>query len=70
MNTIQPYLRLAGLEPLIVRPETNFVNVQAFDVGREEDKKKTFNYNLANGNLPLKYFSRKGSTATMNMTFF
>ena len=27
MNTIQPYLRLAGLEPLIVRPETNFVNV-------------------------------------------
>src|SRR5450755_3022353 len=25
--TIQPYLRLAGLEPLIVRPETNFVNV-------------------------------------------
>src|SRR5918993_817661 len=24
---IQPYLRLAGLEPLIVRPETNFVNV-------------------------------------------
>jgi len=27
MNTIQPYLRLSGLEPLIVRPETNFVNV-------------------------------------------
>ncbi|MBA2248600.1 MAG: methionine synthase [Chitinophagaceae bacterium] len=25
--TIQPFLRLAGLEPLIVRPETNFVNV-------------------------------------------
>jgi 5-methyltetrahydrofolate--homocysteine methyltransferase len=25
--TIPPYLRLAGLEPLIVRPETNFVNV-------------------------------------------
>ncbi len=25
--TIQPYLRLAGLEPLIIRPETNFVNV-------------------------------------------
>ena len=24
---IQPYLRLSGLEPLIVRPETNFVNV-------------------------------------------
>jgi len=24
---IKPYLRLAGLEPLIVRPETNFVNV-------------------------------------------
>ncbi len=27
MTTIQPYLRLAGLEPLIIRPETNFVNV-------------------------------------------
>lgn len=27
MSTIKPYLRLAGLEPLIVRPETNFVNV-------------------------------------------
>ncbi len=27
MNTIKPYLRLAGLEPLIIRPETNFVNV-------------------------------------------
>jgi len=26
-NTIQPYLRLAGLEPLVIRPETNFVNV-------------------------------------------
>lgn len=25
--TIKPYLRLAGLEPLIIRPETNFVNV-------------------------------------------
>jgi 5-methyltetrahydrofolate--homocysteine methyltransferase len=25
--TIKPYLRLAGLEPLVVRPETNFVNV-------------------------------------------
>src|SRR5579862_7390067 len=25
--SIKPYLRLAGLEPLIVRPETNFVNV-------------------------------------------
>jgi 5-methyltetrahydrofolate--homocysteine methyltransferase len=25
--TIKPYLRLAGLEPLIVRPETNFINV-------------------------------------------
>ncbi len=24
---IKPYLRLAGLEPLVVRPETNFVNV-------------------------------------------
>ncbi|MEI7472265.1 MAG: methionine synthase [Chitinophagaceae bacterium] len=27
MNKIKPYLRLSGLEPLIVRPETNFVNV-------------------------------------------
>lgn len=25
--TIHPYLRLSGLEPLVVRPETNFVNV-------------------------------------------
>ena len=25
--TIKPYLRLSGLEPLIVRPETNFLNV-------------------------------------------
>ncbi len=27
METIKPFLRLAGLEPLVVRPETNFVNV-------------------------------------------
>lgn len=27
MSVIHPYLRLSGLEPLIVRPETNFVNV-------------------------------------------
>src|SRR6201991_2098470 len=26
-TVIKPYLRLSGLEPLIVRPETNFVNV-------------------------------------------
>ncbi len=26
-TVIHPYLRLAGLEPLVVRPETNFVNV-------------------------------------------
>ena len=26
-NKIKPYLRLSGLEPLILRPETNFVNV-------------------------------------------
>jgi len=26
-TTIRPFLRLAGLEPLIIRPETNFVNV-------------------------------------------
>src|ERR1700759_5072852 len=25
--TIKPYLRLAGLEPLVVRPQTNFLNV-------------------------------------------
>lgn len=27
MNVIKPYLRLSGLEPLVVRPESNFVNV-------------------------------------------
>ncbi len=27
MNSIKPFLRLSGLEPLIVRPETNFINV-------------------------------------------
>ncbi len=27
MSQIRPYLRLSGLEPLVVRPETNFVNV-------------------------------------------
>ena len=27
MSTIKPYLRLSGLEPLVVRPESNFVNV-------------------------------------------
>src|SRR6478736_1710987 len=26
-NIIKPYLRLSGLEPLTVRPETNFVNI-------------------------------------------
>src|SRR5258708_32013064 len=26
-TTIKPFLRLSGLEPLIIRPETNFVNV-------------------------------------------
>src|SRR6478735_4061225 len=26
-STIQPFLRLSGLEPLVIRPETNFVNV-------------------------------------------
>jgi 5-methyltetrahydrofolate--homocysteine methyltransferase len=26
-TTIKPFLRLAGLEPLVVRPETNFINV-------------------------------------------
>ena len=24
---IKPYMRLSGLEPLVIRPETNFVNV-------------------------------------------
>ncbi|XZF12719.1 methionine synthase [Chitinophagaceae bacterium MMS25-I14] len=27
MSVIQPFLRLSGLEPLVVRPETNFINV-------------------------------------------
>ena len=27
MNLLKPYLRLAGLEPLVIRPETNFVNI-------------------------------------------
>jgi 5-methyltetrahydrofolate--homocysteine methyltransferase len=27
VNTIKPFLRLSGLEPLVVRPEMNFVNV-------------------------------------------
>ncbi len=27
MNIIKPFLRLSGLEPLVIRPETNFVNV-------------------------------------------
>ncbi len=27
MSVIKPFLRLSGLEPLIVRPETNFINV-------------------------------------------
>src|SRR5438067_12392491 len=27
MKSIKPYLRLSGLEPLVIRPETNFVNV-------------------------------------------
>src|SRR3954465_12477071 len=26
-NIIRPFLRLSGLEPLIVRPESNFINV-------------------------------------------
>lgn len=26
-NIIRPYLRLSGLEPLVIRPETNFVNI-------------------------------------------
>lgn len=27
MSKIEPFLRLSGLEPLVVRPETNFINV-------------------------------------------
>ncbi len=27
MNTIKPFSRFSGLEPLVVRPETNFINV-------------------------------------------
>src|SRR4051812_34266441 len=26
-TTIKPFLRLSGLEPLVIRPETNFINV-------------------------------------------
>src|SRR5437763_16241551 len=26
-TVIKPYLRLSGLEPLVIRPETNFVNL-------------------------------------------
>ena len=26
-NIIKPFLRLSGLEPLVIRPESNFVNV-------------------------------------------
>src|ERR1700746_857560 len=26
-NIIKPFLRLSGLEPLVIRPETNFVNI-------------------------------------------
>src|SRR5215467_8413635 len=27
MKTIKPFMRLSGLEPLVIRPETNFVNI-------------------------------------------
>src|SRR5947207_9606604 len=27
MKSIKPYLRLSGLEPLVVRPESNFINI-------------------------------------------
>src|SRR5947209_7857703 len=27
MTVIKPYLRLSGLEPLVIRPESNFINV-------------------------------------------
>ncbi|HTM66274.1 MAG TPA: dihydropteroate synthase, partial [Flavipsychrobacter sp.] len=27
MSTIHPFLRLSGLEPLVVRPESNFINI-------------------------------------------
>src|SRR5215213_3893803 len=27
MNTIKPYLRLSGLEPVVIRPDSNFINV-------------------------------------------
>src|ERR1700712_4764678 len=26
-TTIKPFLRLSGLEPLVIRPESNFVNI-------------------------------------------
>jgi hypothetical protein len=46
-----------------------FINVNSFEVGYQSDPSKLFNYNLQNGNMPMKYISRKGSTATMNMVF-
>ena len=49
--------------------DTDFVNVNSFEVGYVPDLSKLFNYDLANGNAPFKYISRKGSTATMNMVF-
>src|SRR5580765_2426259 len=27
LNTIRPYMKLSGLEPLTVRPESNFINI-------------------------------------------
>ena len=49
--------------------DTDFVNVNSFEVGYLANPSKLFNYDLANGNAPFKYISRKGSTATMNMVF-
>ena len=40
-KNIPPYLRLSGLEPLVVRPETNFVNLrsQLLDENDRQDKR-------------------------------
>src|SRR5438270_4339446 len=27
MSTIKPYLRLSGLEPVVIRPDSNFINI-------------------------------------------
>jgi 5-methyltetrahydrofolate--homocysteine methyltransferase len=38
---IKPYLRLAGLEPLVIRPETNFVNVEKEPMSQDQKIRAT-----------------------------